>query len=101
MRQPRCRRCLGDALAAVPSAEVLNDIVLNQVLVRFLDDGGDHDAQTLSVIEAVQHDGRCWLSGTTWHGIAAMRISVSSWATTSADVERSLEAIERAAAEVR
>jgi glutamate/tyrosine decarboxylase-like PLP-dependent enzyme len=94
-------RQFGDALAAVPSAEVLNDIVLNQVLVRFLDDGGDHDAQTRSVIEAVQHDGTCWLSGTTWHGIAAMRISVSSWATTSDDVERSLEAIERAAAEVR
>jgi glutamate/tyrosine decarboxylase-like PLP-dependent enzyme len=94
-------RRFGEALAAVPTAEVLNDIVLNQVLVRFLDQAGDHDAQTWAVIEAVQRDGTCWLSGTTWHGIAAMRISVSSWATSSHDVERSLEAIERAAAETR
>jgi len=72
--------------------------VLNQVLVRFLDDGGDHDAYTRSVIDAVQNDGTCWLSGTTWHGMSAMRISVSSWATTSDDVERSIEAILRAAA---
>jgi glutamate/tyrosine decarboxylase-like PLP-dependent enzyme len=94
-------RRFGEAFADVPSAEVLNDIVLNQVLVRFLDDRGDHDGQTRSVIEAVQRDGTCWLSGTTWHGMAAMRISVSSWATTSDDVERSLKSIERAAAEVR
>jgi hypothetical protein len=80
---------------------VLNDVVLNQVLVRFLDDAGDHDALTRAVIEAVQRDGACWLGGTTWHGIAAMRISVSSRATSSDDVERSLESIERAAAEAR
>ena len=80
---------------------MLNDIVLNQVLVRFLDQAGDHDAQTRAVIEAVQRDGTCWLSGTTWHGVAAMRISVSSWATSSDDVERSLASIERAAAEAR
>jgi hypothetical protein len=80
---------------------VLNDIVLNQVLVRFLDQAGDHDAQTRAVIEAVQRDGTCWLSGTTWHGVAAMRIGVSSWATSSDDVERSLASIERAAAEAR
>jgi len=94
-------RRFGEALAAVPAAEVLNDVVLNQVLVRFLDDGGDHDALTRSVIEAVQRDGTCWLSGTTWHGVAAMRISVSSWATTGDDVERSLEAIERASRQAR
>jgi glutamate/tyrosine decarboxylase-like PLP-dependent enzyme len=94
-------RRFGEALAAVPTAEVLNDIVLNQVLVRFLDEAGDHNARTRSVIEAIQRDGTCWLSGTTWHGIAAMRISVSSWATSSDDVERSLESIERAAAQAR
>jgi glutamate/tyrosine decarboxylase-like PLP-dependent enzyme len=94
-------RRFGEALAAVPTAEVLNDIVLNQVLVRFLDEAGDHNARTRSVIEAIQRDGTCWLSGTTWHGIAAMRISVSSWATRSDDVERSLESIERAAAQAR
>ena len=92
-------RRFGEALAALPGVEVLNEIVLNQVLVRFLDQAGDHDAQTRAVIEAVQRDGTCWLSGTTWHGVAAMRISVSSWATTSDDVERSLASIERAAAE--
>jgi hypothetical protein len=75
--------------------------VLNQVLVRFRDEAGDHDAHTRAVIETVQREGTCWLSGTTWHGRAAMRISVSSWATSSDDVERSLESIERAAAETR
>jgi len=94
-------RRFGEALAADPSAEVLNDIVLNQVLVRFLDDAGDHDALTRAVIEAIQREGTCWIGGTTWHGIAAMRISVSSWATSSDDVERSLESIERAAADAR
>jgi glutamate/tyrosine decarboxylase-like PLP-dependent enzyme len=71
---------------------VLNDVVLNQVLVSF----GD-DATTGRVIAGVQQEGTCWAGGTTWHGRAAMRISVSSWATTAADVERSLEAIIRVA----
>lgn len=73
--------------------EVLNEVVLNQVLVSF----GD-DARTQQVIAAIQSDGTCWCTGTTWQGRAAMRISVSSWATTEADVERSLAAILRAAA---
>jgi glutamate/tyrosine decarboxylase-like PLP-dependent enzyme len=90
-------RRFAEVLAATPDVEVLNDVVLNQVLVRFLDEAGDHDAYTRAVIEAVQDDGTCWLSGTTWHGMGAMRISVSNWATTSEDVERSLEAILRAA----
>lgn len=93
-------RRFGEALGSLASVELLNDVVLNQVLVRFLDEaGGEHDAYTRSVIQAVQDDGTCWLSGTTWHGMAAMRISVSNWATTSDDVERSIEAIRRAAAE--
>jgi glutamate/tyrosine decarboxylase-like PLP-dependent enzyme len=90
-------RRFAEVLGATPSVEVLGDVVLNQVLVRFLDRAGDHDAYTRSVIETVQNDGTCWLSGTTWHGMAAMRISVCSWATTGEDVERSLEAILRAA----
>jgi glutamate/tyrosine decarboxylase-like PLP-dependent enzyme len=94
-------RHFGEALGAVPNVEVLNDVVLNQVLVRFLDEAGDHDAHTRSVIEAVQNDGTCWLSGTTWRGMHAMRISVSNWATTTDDVERSIEAIVRAADTVR
>jgi glutamate/tyrosine decarboxylase-like PLP-dependent enzyme len=91
----------GEALEAAPNVEVLNDVVLNQVLVRFLDAAGDHDAYTRAVVKAVQEDGTCWLSGTTWHGMDAMRISVSNWSTTGEDVERSLEAIMRAAGEVR
>ncbi len=71
---------------------VLNDVELNQVLVAF----GDAD-RTQRVIDAVQRDGTCWVGGTTWQGKAAMRISVSSWATTTEDVERSIEAIASAA----
>ncbi len=72
--------------------EVLNDVVLNQVLVSF----GD-DETTRRVIAAVQADGTCWCGGSVWQGRATMRISVSSWATTDDDVERSLGAIIRAA----
>lgn len=68
--------------------QVLNDVVLNQVLVSF----GD-DQATSEVIRRVQRDGTCWCGGTHWGGRTAMRISVSSWATTSDDIERSLEAI--------
>lgn len=76
---------------------VLNAVELNQVLVRF----GD-DETTRRVIAGVQADGTCWCGGTVWQGQAAMRISISSWATTADDVERSLEAICRvAAAELR
>ena len=94
-------RRFGEALATDPNIEILNDVVLNQVLVRFLDDSGDHDGYTRSVIDAVQHDGVCWLSGTTWHDMAAMRISVSSWATTEEDIERSIESIKLAVTKVQ
>ena len=74
--------------------EVLNDVVLDQVLVRFQPaDGGDADAWTREVIARVQADGTCWLSGTTWHGLAAMRISIINWSTTEEDIDRSLAAI--------
>ena len=86
-------RQFAEALDAVDGVEVLNDVVLNQVLVRF--HGGDE--RTHDVIRRVQEDGTCWMSGTTWHGRAAMRISVSNWATTPADVDRSVEAILRCA----
>jgi glutamate/tyrosine decarboxylase-like PLP-dependent enzyme len=81
------------ALAAASNVEVLNDVVLNQVLVRFHDD----DASTRAIIQKVQADGTCWLSGSVWKGKAVMRISVSNWATTSADVDASVEAILAAA----
>ncbi len=72
---------------------VLNDVVLNQVLVSF----GDEET-TDRVIAGIQAEGTCWCGGTTWQGQRAMRISVSSWATTDDDVERSLEAMLRVAA---
>ncbi|MQA62535.1 MAG: aminotransferase class V-fold PLP-dependent enzyme [Actinophytocola sp.] len=80
-------RRFADTLAA-GGAEVVNDVVLNQVLVGF----GD-DARTEKVIEAVQRDGTCWLGGTTWRGRRLMRISVSNYATTEDDVDRSAAAI--------
>ncbi len=85
-----------ELLAGDPRVEILNEVVLNQVLVRFADD----DALTDATIKRVQDDGTCWLSGTKWGGKAAMRISVSNWQTTDADVERSVAAILEAAAAV-
>jgi hypothetical protein len=73
---------------------VLNDVVINQVLVSF----GSAE-KTREVIHRVQEEGTCWCGATVWQGKTAMRISVSSWATTKADVERSLEAITRIARE--
>lgn len=73
--------------------DVLNEVVLNQVLVSF----GDGDA-TDRVVAAVQEDGTCWCGPTVWQGRAAMRISVSSWATTEEDVDKSIAAILRVAA---
>jgi glutamate/tyrosine decarboxylase-like PLP-dependent enzyme len=72
--------------------EVLNEVALNQVLVRF----GDDEA-TRRAIAGAQREGTCWCGGTVWQGRTAMRVSVSSYATTEEDVERSLEAILRAA----
>jgi glutamate/tyrosine decarboxylase-like PLP-dependent enzyme len=90
-------RRFAEALAREPRVEVLGDVVLNQVLVRFLAPDEDHDARTRAVVEAVQKDGTCWLGGTTWQGKGAMRISVSNWSTTTDDVDRSVAAILRAA----
>jgi glutamate/tyrosine decarboxylase-like PLP-dependent enzyme len=85
-----------ELLGSDPGVKILNDVVLNQVLVRF----GDDDEATRATIAAVQDDGTCWLSGTVWQGRAAMRISVSNWRTTKDDVERSAAAILEAAAAV-
>jgi glutamate/tyrosine decarboxylase-like PLP-dependent enzyme len=76
--------------------EILNEVDLNQVLVSF----GSDDV-TRRVIEGIQADGTCWCGGTTWQGRVAMRISVSSWATTDDDVELSLQAMIRVASAVR
>jgi len=85
-----------ERLGATEGIEVLNQVVLNQVLVRFADD----DGVTQEVVRRVQEDGTCWLSGTVWQGRAAMRISVSNWQTSTEDVERSAGAILEAAAAV-
>jgi len=76
--------------------EVLNDVVINQVLVSF-----GSVQETEAVIRRVQEEGTCWCGGTVWQGRKAMRISVSSWATTEEDVQQSLAAIVRIAAECR
>ncbi|MET0591633.1 MAG: pyridoxal-dependent decarboxylase [Polyangiaceae bacterium] len=92
----RCCRLASRAaehLRAAPGVAVLNDVVLNQVLVRF----GDDDTKTRAVIDKVQREGVAWMGGTTWRGKAAMRISVSSWATTEHDIDRTAESILRAA----
>lgn len=88
-----CRHAarFADGLAAA-GHEILNDVELNQVLVAF----GDPE-RTRRVVAAIQSDGTCWCGGTIWQGRTAMRISVSSWATTDEDVERSLAAMLRAA----
>jgi glutamate/tyrosine decarboxylase-like PLP-dependent enzyme len=97
-------RRMADGLRGTDGVTILNDVVLNQVLVRFAPPGGgteaEVDAFTRAVILAVQADGTCWLGGTTWHGLAAMRISVSNWSTTEADADLSVEAILRCRAAV-
>ncbi len=90
-RNCRFARRFAEALRA-GGCEILNEVVLNQVLVSF----GDA-ARTDEVIERVQRDGTCWCGPTVWQGRTAMRISVSSWATQDEDVERSVQAILRAA----
>ena len=92
----QARRMAGLLAGDVPGAEVLNDVVLNQVLVRL--PGGD-DANR-AVIAAVQREGTCWLGGTTWQGEHVVRVSFSNWSTTDADVDRSAAAIAAAAASV-
>jgi glutamate/tyrosine decarboxylase-like PLP-dependent enzyme len=89
-------RRFADRLGREPGVEILNDVVLNQVLVRFSGQDWDADALTRAVVARVQADGTCWLGGTTWQGRGAMRISVSNWSTTEADVDLSAEAILRA-----
>ena len=86
----RLARRFADGLSA-GGLEIANDVVLNQVLVGF-----DDDVRCDRAIEAIQRDGTCWLGGTTWRGRRLMRIAVSNWSTTDADVDRSIDAILRA-----
>jgi glutamate/tyrosine decarboxylase-like PLP-dependent enzyme len=90
-------RRFADRLAASGRAEIMNDVVFNQVLVRWLAPDGDHDAFNDHVVAAIQADGTAFFSGTTWGGMRLMRISVSDWATDEDDVDRSVEALLRCA----
>lgn len=83
--------------AGIPGAEILNDVVLNQVLVRL--PGGD-DA-TRRTIAAIQAEGTCWLGGTTWNDEYVLRLSFTNWATSDEDVDRSAAAITDAVASSR
>jgi glutamate/tyrosine decarboxylase-like PLP-dependent enzyme len=85
----------GERLGAIDGVEIGNEIVLNQTLAAF-----GSDERTDRLIEAVQRDGTCWMGGTTWRGRRYMRISVSNWSTTEADVDRSVAAIERLLADL-
>ncbi len=96
-------RCCGlarrfaDRLRQEPTLRVLNDVVLNQVLVRVVPPAGDADAATREALRLVQEEGVCWLGGSRWHGVDAMRISVSNWSTTEDDIDRSAASIVKAA----
>ncbi len=90
-------RTFAERLAAEPEVEVLNEVVLNQVLVRF----GDSDERTKEVGRRVRESGEAWMSGTRWHDLDALRISVSNWQTTDADVERAVRAILQAVEDTR
>ncbi len=90
----RCCRLaeqFAEGVSRLPGCELLNDVVLNQVLFRFED-----DETTGGVLARVQESGEAWMGGTVWEGRAAIRISVSGWRTTEADIERTVAAFEAA-----
>jgi len=84
------------ANAAAPS-NASSTTAKAQVLVRVAPPGGDADAVTREALRLVQEERICWLGGSNWHGMEAMRISVSNWSTTEEDVDRSADSIVRAA----
>lgn len=85
---------LAHGLGRIEGVQILNKVVLNQVLFDLEPpDGEEHDAHIRGVIERIQRSGECWLGGTTWQGRAAIRVSVSNWTTTEADIDRSVAAI--------
>jgi glutamate/tyrosine decarboxylase-like PLP-dependent enzyme len=85
-------RAFAGGIAAIDGAEVLNDVVFTQVCAAF----GD-DARTLDIVRRMLDDGTAWTSGSVWRDRAVLRISVSNWGTTDADVERTLDALRAAA----
>jgi glutamate/tyrosine decarboxylase-like PLP-dependent enzyme len=89
----RMARRFTDRLRQESSIRILNDVVLNQVLVRVVPPAGDGDTATRDTLRFVQDERVCWLGGTRWHDMDAMRISVSNWSTTEEDVDRSVQSI--------
>ena len=90
----RLARRMAERLRAHPSVRILNDVVLNQVLLDLTPPAGrDHDAFISDVVGRVQREGTCWIGGTAWRGRPALRVSVSNWATTEEDIDRSASAI--------
>jgi glutamate/tyrosine decarboxylase-like PLP-dependent enzyme len=89
-------RRLADGVASLPGVEVVNDVVLNQVMVRV----GTAE-ETDRVESLIQEDGTCWLGATTWHGERLLRVSVSNWTTTAGDIDITVDAIARAVESVR
>ena len=83
-------------LGELPGVEVLTTPIINQGLVRFLDPQGDHDARTEEVITLINASGEAWFGPTVWHGMRVMRISLSNFRTTAADIERAVKAIKLA-----
>ena len=83
----RYARRFAEELGAIPGVEILNEVVLNQVLLRFED-----DEATDRVVAAVQTSGEAWMGGTVWDDRRAIRVSVSNWQTSEADVERTIAA---------
>jgi glutamate/tyrosine decarboxylase-like PLP-dependent enzyme len=92
-------RRMADRLALEPDVRILNNVALNQVLVRFggraSGPSGEADAMTRNVIAQVQAEGTCWAGGAVWQGQQVMRISVSNWSTTEQDIDESADAILR------
>jgi glutamate/tyrosine decarboxylase-like PLP-dependent enzyme len=81
-------------LTRLPNVRILNQVVLNQVLFRIEPEvSADVDTFNASIAARIQQDGICWIGATQWHGQTALRISVSNWATTSADVQQSIESL--------
>ena len=87
------RRAIADGIAAIPGAEILNDVVYTQVSVSF-----GSDERTRAVTERLLADGTAWMSGSRWRGRDVLRVSVSNWSTDAADVAASVAAVRRAAA---
>ena len=91
-RTCECARRFADEVVSLPGVELLNDVVLNQVLFRFAS-----DEETVGVLRRVQDSGDVWMSGTTWDGRRAIRVSVSNWQTTEEEIALALSAFREAA----